>query len=208
PIDWSGGLGIPPGGVILEGDQCLVFFLGGIPTANPNACLGFSTNPKNPTRLGGDRIGPFFEGFTANPRRPAQIHNTPTPPNPFYSYIDGYGLKPYAYFSSYRRANGYMQYPFNATATPPDLGDCNFTPTSLKVSPYAQTWPTAAAPNTPIRYLNPNTFQIISAGRDRVFGPGTIDATTTWTSATANLIALPGQDDLSNFYDARLGVSQ
>ncbi len=61
-------------GVILEGDQCLVFFLGGIPlpVGGGNAipgCQGFSPDPKNPTNFnlpakGGqtpDTIGPYFK---------------------------------------------------------------------------------------------------------------------------------------------------
>src|SRR5262245_19033509 len=78
-IDWNGNGGIdaPNGGgdVILEGDQCLVFFLGGIPdnlSAVPN-CRGFSTNPANPAAATSDRIGPFYEGFTAG--RLARIIN-------------------------------------------------------------------------------------------------------------------------------------
>src|SRR5438445_3085173 len=59
-IDWNGNGtidGVPagfvpgqdaPGAVTLEGDQCLVFFLGGIPGAPGTApnCLGFAADPK------------------------------------------------------------------------------------------------------------------------------------------------------------------
>jgi prepilin-type N-terminal cleavage/methylation domain-containing protein len=47
------------GGGMLEGHQCLVFFLNG-PTGT-----GWSTNPRNPLAPGGERIGPFFD-FKAN----------------------------------------------------------------------------------------------------------------------------------------------
>src|SRR5262249_17808193 len=54
-IDWSGGT--VPGftQAVLEGHQCLVFFLGGIPTKSGTTfgCTGFSANPKNPAALGG-----------------------------------------------------------------------------------------------------------------------------------------------------------
>src|SRR4051812_46462950 len=49
-IDWNGNGQIESGDLILEGQHCLVFFLGGIPTP-PNTsagCLGFSTDPVNP----------------------------------------------------------------------------------------------------------------------------------------------------------------
>src|SRR5262249_56545769 len=79
-IDWNGNGTIDTTVEILEGDQCLVFFLGGIPAPStashallttpptysypantPPACLGFSSNPKNPADTTVDRIGPFFE---------------------------------------------------------------------------------------------------------------------------------------------------
>ena len=56
-IDWSGGLGMPPPDasglsyVVLEGDQCLVFFLGGIPTTGDGStpgALGFASSPGEP----------------------------------------------------------------------------------------------------------------------------------------------------------------
>jgi prepilin-type N-terminal cleavage/methylation domain-containing protein len=83
-IDWSGSTAFDWSGdgtrtnpaVILEGDECLVFFLGGIANqfrlydASGNltgkqvpACQGFAPNPKDPTNFstGGTPIGPFFE---------------------------------------------------------------------------------------------------------------------------------------------------
>src|SRR5207248_99731 len=41
-IDWNGNGGSGPDGAVdLEGHQCLVFFLGGVPSYNPNNCNGF-----------------------------------------------------------------------------------------------------------------------------------------------------------------------
>src|SRR5439155_10082102 len=49
-IDWNGN-GKADEPVILEGDQCLVFFLGGIPMQGATAwCFGFSTDPRDPSR--------------------------------------------------------------------------------------------------------------------------------------------------------------
>ena len=107
-------------GFALEGEQCLVFFLGGIPQANPDGTYtanGFSTNASNPAQVGGDRIPPFFE-FKSQRLK----HWTPPGQPPgwdgtapgFPSYIDGFGQTPYAYFSSYRTSesqlNGYNRY--------------------------------------------------------------------------------------------------
>src|SRR5437660_2750022 len=43
-IDWNSN-GVVEDAFDLEGHQCLVFFLGGVPTSNPNNCNGFSTDP-------------------------------------------------------------------------------------------------------------------------------------------------------------------
>ncbi|HZT83507.1 MAG TPA: type II secretion system protein [Gemmataceae bacterium] len=182
PVDWNGSGQIEApnagGDVVLEGDQCLVFFLGGIPTRNPNGCLGFSTNPRNPAALSspGDRIGPFYE-FKGN--RLADLKG-----NGFFSYIDAWEKgtpgQPYAYFSSYKAAGGYNRY---GTSDCPKLG----------VAPYAESL-------TPtVRYYNNQSFQIICAGADGVFGPG--GALPPGMGAPP-----PGNDDQSNFRQSILGA--
>jgi len=187
PIDWNGNgiAGDKP--VVLEGDQCLVFFLGGIPAGgHVPGCLGFSVSPKNPAFPGGKRWGPFYE-FTAE--RLVQIHG-----NRFYSYLDGYQRKPYAYFSSYWKRNGYNRY-FSLDRK----SDC----ASLGVWPYAE----SLEGDSP-RYVNPAKVQIISAGADGKFGPGT-DLTArspfTWTPETADQIPEAGEDDQGNFHSRFLG---
>jgi hypothetical protein len=47
-------------------------------------------------------------------------------------------------------------------------------------------------------YWNPNSFQIISAGKDQAFGPGGL-----W--GTNNPASGPGADDISNFSSSKLG---
>jgi prepilin-type N-terminal cleavage/methylation domain-containing protein len=132
-------------GVTLTGDQCLVFFLGGIQTTSSTpGCLGFSTNPNDPGAAGGDRIGPFFD-FKAT-RLVAGA-------NGFFSYNDVWG-SPLLYFSSYKTRNGYNRY----AGAPMNLGsDCT------QASPYV---------GTNGIYYNSDTFQIVSAGADRTFGGG------------------------------------
>jgi prepilin-type N-terminal cleavage/methylation domain-containing protein len=182
--------------VTLRGDQCLVYFLQG------PAGTGFSTNPQNPTQLTGGRVGPFF---TFDQGRLVFYPTGAAVP----SYVDPY-LKatttfpngtPYAYFSSGRSTNGYSPL------------DCS----ALGVSAYYQ------AGTAPPQYYNASTFQIISAGRDGVFGPGTAPAApgTPWSPVNApnyemipgsavNYLGVPGNglDDYSNFYESQLGVGE
>jgi prepilin-type N-terminal cleavage/methylation domain-containing protein len=200
-IDWdgTGNRNEPPS--LLEGDQCLVFFLGGIPRQPaapvPGACMGFSTNPSNPALGSADRIGPFYEFLPARLVL-ANLVGTPIHPNaPFYfTYADAYATTdgvgtivagaPFAYFSSYKTTNGYNRY---------GNSDC---PT-LTLSPY---WQVAGTPN---QYVSPNSYQIISAGKDGRFGGGGGP----WSPATASNYypdGTPGRDDQASFYDSPLGV--
>jgi general secretion pathway protein G len=220
-IDWNGNGVYDAAAVDLEGDQCLVFFLGGIPvpaTVSPTlTCQGFSANPKNPTSFtaGQNPIGPFFEfsssrlvAITAS--YPGWANRLANRSTNFYSYLDAYGISnagviqagaPYAFFSSYKSPNGYNRY-YLSTAP---YSDC----ATLGVWPYAQS-------ATPTVYLKPNTFQIISAGSDGLFGPGSSPGTSTtfnmtWTPSTAGQVyptGSPGYDDLSNFTGAILGSGQ
>lgn len=84
-------------------------------------------------------------------------------------------------------ANGYNRY--RGTDCP-----------SLGVWPYAET----IGPRS--RFVNPAGFQIISAGKDCQFGPGTDGPSHTWSPATAASIPAAGRDDLANFYRAHLGT--
>jgi len=138
---------------------------------------GWSTNPSNPTQAGGTRAGPFFEFVTD---RLVSVHG-----NPFVSYADPYRdsgqYNVYAFFCSNRR-NGY-----NDT-------DCKL----LGVKPYYQL--VSGLP----RYYNPNTFQIVSAGKNYRFGPGG-----EWSPglpAASYGSKKDGFDDLSNFHGELLGV--
>jgi general secretion pathway protein G len=178
---------------ILEGEQCLVFFTGGIPAqdaaGNP-ATLGFSTNPYDPTDDGTERVS-FYE-YT-----PSLLIQPDVPEaQGYWAYLDGYGKKPYAYFSHYKTVNGY-----NHVSKVTGKSDC----ASLKVWPYAEVWNGPNASDN--RYLNPDSFQIISAGRDGLFGPGTTSVQSTFRPGITSLPGdHPGHDDLSSFYDRFLGL--
>jgi prepilin-type N-terminal cleavage/methylation domain-containing protein len=190
-IDWNGNGSTSDHPVTLEGDQCLVFFLGGIPIpgATPGV-LGFSTNPRDPSLLSQTtgRKGPYFEFPSAKLFKRTNAtagSNALLAANAgYYSFGDGYNHNPqvpYAYFSSYGTRNGYNRY-----GTTLATSDC----TSLGVQPYF------VGSATQPQYQNPTGYQIICAGADGKFGAGGL-----WTPGT---ISGPGADDQSNFNKGNL----
>jgi hypothetical protein len=228
-------------GAALEGEQCLVFFTGGIPSQATGTMVGFSTDPTNPA-VGANRVPPFFD-FRSN-RLQVIAGTAPS----FPSYQDGYGKTPYAYFSSYKSSNGYNRYVYISNPYlplvpgSPITSDCqalqNYGANGTAVFPYCQagmgsvTSPPGPAVGPPA-YLNPQSYQIISAGKDNVFGSGTVVqgypgyVTTNqiwvsnflWTPGNAGAFYPQGQklpspqgqtgsgyDDVANFYDRLLGV--
>jgi prepilin-type N-terminal cleavage/methylation domain-containing protein len=150
PINWSGRADFAtnsPGSGAYEllGEECLTFFLGGIPTPNdgsPNGCLGFSTDRANPSATGGSRKGPYFDF------KPNRLARTATG---FFMYQDPFdspgGAKAayYVYLSSGRAGNDYSA------------------DSRQGVQPYLMGTG---------RFMNPTGYQILCAGRDGKFGPG------------------------------------
>jgi hypothetical protein len=179
-IDWNGNGKIDKGKVTLEGDQCLVFFLGGIPAAGPPAeIIGFAMNPRDPAFLM-QRVGRKPQNFEFMSNRLFVRTSAPAGNAGFLTFADPYG-QPYAYFSSYGTRNGYNS-PINPRY---DTGDC----ATLKVQPYYQS-------ANPKLFYNPTGFQIVSAGADGLFGPGGL-----WTPEMAKDMAPMGRDDRTNFLD-------
>jgi prepilin-type N-terminal cleavage/methylation domain-containing protein len=213
-VDWNGTGATTDAEVVLEGDQCLVFFLGGIQDLSGGqgafACRGFSTSGTNPAANTPNRKGPYYEF----PGGRLVVYQPPAPAtrtNTYLSCLDVYKKKPFAYFSSYATPNGYNKY-FDAKNNP--TSDC----ASLGVWPYAESI-TASG----IRYQYPRKFQIISAGDDQKFGMGTnltLPTPMPWTPATAQSVPgegppapnpkepTAGQDDQANFYPNLLGRSE
>jgi len=195
-VSWQG---VGAQGVVLEGDQCLVFFLGGV--IQNGGCVGFSTNPARPDLLpqatGELRLGPYFTFNTTQLILPSTRMAPFTPLYPV--YLDPYLAKPYAYFSSLKRSNGYntLSLP-QLTAPPPGAigGDCP----DLAVQPY---WKNNAAP---IQFYNPDSFQIISAGQDTVFGLGGFHPPGGPVANGPNAAVDQGADDFSNFAGGQLGA--
>jgi prepilin-type N-terminal cleavage/methylation domain-containing protein len=198
-LDWSGNGTMPQGGVTLEGDQCLVFFLGGITTPDGTGVNGFSTMPTNPTLQTGDRIPPFFNftggrlyqrGCLGGSVAANNNANAARVTVSFFSFKDAWAQQPYLFFSSNKTYNGYS---INDSVALLQYNSTN----SVTVSPYFQS-------NNPVRFVNPNSCQIICAGQNGAFGQGGL-----WSPATADTtysFNTPGFDDMANFYDRFLGV--
>jgi len=194
-IDWNGDNTIAPLNTAwtLEGDQCLVFFLGGIPAGG--ATRGFSSNPRNPADT--NNSSPRFE-FKANRLRLRSanafngflrcdpLHGNPTNTAGdvgFPSFLDPFTYRPYIYFSAYGQRAGYN---FFGTS------DC----ATFGISPYIQV---AANPPTMPNptYFQPGEFQIVSAGADRTFGAGGLVSALIGTSS-------PDADNVTNFSNGQI----
>jgi prepilin-type N-terminal cleavage/methylation domain-containing protein len=214
-VDWNGD-GIqqtgPLGTYLLEGEQCLVFYLGGIQAtvSGTPACLGFNpanTNPAAPSGTGVRRMGPYYP-FAAGRLLPLNgvpnLPNVSRTANGFFVYMDPWnakyslpaygGAKPYAYFSSSGNNNAY-----NANAAALALlgltGECSSLQTAAPVATVPLPWFTAA--NT---FVNPKAYQILSAGRDGYWG------NSDYSGGSAG--AGPGHDDQANFSSRILGANQ
>src|SRR5271157_6224463 len=183
---------------ILQGHECLFFFLGGIPQPNGSggyAASGFGKDPTNPFtnnlvgRAGysGNRQAPFFE-FVSN-RLVLDPTNPTTPGIP--GYLDSLGnpapvnagdaINFYAYFSAYGN-NGYDPNDVNFAESdvngnsPIGLGhNVAFpltTPPCISAGPNPYT-SSLTTPGTGLpTFLNPQSFQIISSGIDGLYGVG------------------------------------
>jgi len=235
-IDWNGN-GVLDGPAVLEGDQCLVFFMGGIAApfgagAPPNM-QGFSKNPLNPADPSAG-FNPPFGDFSSSRLVviPPNANSLPLRPSSYLSYLDTYGVSnglggyvsgaPYAYFSSYKNANGYNRYLATGASTSyvtsgVMYSDCS-TLGAIGVSglwPYIQSFTTTTTPSAV--YVKPTSYQIISAGADAVFGLGSVpsfNAGTGWSFAplwNPNVAPMYGQgppggyDDQASFTSSILG---
>jgi type II secretory pathway pseudopilin PulG len=150
----------------LQGSECLVFYLGGMSDLAGSRCLGFSTNPLDPTAAGGERLGPYFQFKSTR--------LVAGPSGSFFHYLDRNG-RPFVFFGAIS--------PNSYDATHAHEG----------VSPYYES-------GSSTNWLRPNSFQIISAGRDKAFGAGgALNIKTGYSSGTS------GADDLANFSSTDLG---
>ena len=192
---------------MLEGDQCVVFFLGGM--QRNRACMGFANNTSNPTLVNATASPPYMDFPTADlwPK----FSDPLPPPSPtraqyFMSYLDPYGL-PYAYFSS--RSFSPAVAPFNVppfTLPGYNPNDCAglavismmLTQTSTQPGPCFE--PSG-------KFYNRDGFQIFSAGSKKLYGPGALSGLP-WDSGTGMPYSpgFPGYDNMSNFHQRIMGA--
>lgn len=163
---------------LLDGAECLVFFLGGLPgkvDGQVAATTGFSQNPANPaisalnTTLGANRTSPLYEF------RPGRLVDGKGA-NGFPEYLDGLSgssPQPFVYFSSYEGA-GYD--PDDVNYADEGIGGNFYKNGVVFASPAPNPYtngppiPVTGSPNP--ECVNKNTFQILSAGLDNEFGIG------------------------------------
>lgn len=180
PINWTGRANFVPANFtnyLLEGEESLVYFLSG-PRAN-NAAIGFNTDKSLlPVPSTGARLGPFFE-FEPSRVIPSTINTR------FHVYKDTFGT-PYAYF--YARSPGMNNYWFvgapifqgtGLTAAQQSLvSDCPILTATPNASSYGGTpfgyvplWQSTVG-TAAIQFFKGDSFQIVSAGKDKLFGCG------------------------------------
>jgi prepilin-type N-terminal cleavage/methylation domain-containing protein len=197
----------------LDPAECFVFFLGG--RFNGIGLDGWSKHPTDPWNGAGTRVKPFFE-FS-----PERIKVRPG--REFPVFLDPYREKgsnqaqPYIYFTSYKSGNDYSDldyYQFGYQIGTQTYRD--------RVRPFVD--PNSASTGS-LRFYNPNSFQIVSAGRDGLFGEFTFTSppqtpqidwfvkwrngtySTGWNTTGAIRRNAP-MDNFSNFHPTKLGIPQ
>jgi type II secretory pathway pseudopilin PulG len=206
--DWNGNGVRDANPIVLEGEECLVYFLGGIPqidaTTGLIGGLGFCTDmvlPTRPTAANVVRNGPYFV-FKSERLRLSGIQS----PNLFAVYRDHFGT-PYAYFRA--RYGTENTYPCNTLTTPPpppgtNVTDCStllVTNGSPNFMPYCESSRGPGPfPNLFIKFHRPDKYQIISAGRDQLFGNGG-----SYNPADPDTLTRVDKDNMTNFAGGKLG---
>ena len=195
-VDWDNGARTGP--YVLNGAECLLFFLGGViePGSSPPRLLGFSKNPTSPfLGTGESREGPFLE-FSAS--RIQDNQNTSADEG-----LDGQGVlgvpeyldplagqtTPYYYINNADyRAHDDNEF---AALSPP-------LPAVLLPRSYKQG-------DSVRNYHKGKTFQIISPGFDTNYGVGgTYEVDDTSHDGSAGHINTADRDNITNFAPAEL----
>jgi prepilin-type N-terminal cleavage/methylation domain-containing protein len=160
----------------LLGMEALVFLLGGyaeVPNLNdPPNFRGFSSNPLNPMDV-------------TNPKYKIK--------GPFYEFKQKQIVSGTNYFTMVNSWGGSYAY-FSSS----DYSNVLLNPLGTVISPYHKT---ASGTATASSYYNAKTFQLISSGQDKTFGPG----------GYYNPPYTIGQfvfDDIANFSALQLGVKE
>lgn len=167
---------------LLLGDECLVFFLGGVnksgdsmdPDGNNLNLIGFSKNPTNPfSRAGDNRDRPLFE-FKADR---------------LYHEADGVELKYFDPLSGQQNPYLYLK----ANHGTYDISDVSGT---TMTDYYRQTSSTGPA-------WKQESFQIISPGADSAYGIGGVFSVDTADTDLSGSRATE-RDNITNFHSGRL----
>ena len=208
--------------ITLRGAECLVFFVGGVLGAqfdadSPASCLGigFSKDPSNPfsTSTSASRYGPFFE--FAGARFMNGVSDTELMPE----YEDVFGNDmPLAYFSSYE-GQGYQQnnvtwpgspswaYRTSTTVSPSCLQGPNpyvLNDKSTGECGVLADYDSGDPDDTPlVTYWKRQSYQIICAGEDGLFGAG--GYYNPESAKGAGLASIADWDNLANFAEGALG---
>jgi len=160
----------------LLGMEALVFLLGGyaeVPT-------------------GGTSIN--FRGFSSNPINPMDVDNTKyKTKGPFYEFKQKQIVLGTSYYTMVNNSGGSYAY-FSSSEYPYFLAN----PLGGLVYPYHKS---PSPPVTSSSYYNAKTFQLISSGQDKTFGPGGY-----YKPPYSN--GMPVFDDIANFSALQLGVGE
>jgi len=162
----------------LNGAECLVFFLGGVPDSS-GGLDGFSKNPSQPFKKGGTRVGPFFNFESGRLTAPDASGNDKAP-----EYLDPLPgqITPYIYLSSYD-GRGYRSE--DGTKLKDDTLTTSATP-----------WYTQVGGT---KKYKPNSHQIISPGSDNKYGTfGEYDG------KNFKSPSIDDEDNITNFTGVRL----
>jgi prepilin-type N-terminal cleavage/methylation domain-containing protein len=166
--------------------EAFVFFLGGKPISGDSTKTpGFNLNPTSPMATGGQRSPPLFQFEQGRLVDLLKSDGTPGQ-NGYYEYYPKDSTQPYSYID----ANHYGVFPGVGSAT------------TGYAFPYkdASTSSSSASGATTGGYMNPQTFQIISAGQDSNFGASDVNK----VFPTGANFAPEDGDNLTNFSTNRL----
>ena len=230
PLAWNdyNGNGQPDAGFLyLEGHECLMFFLGGIPINDGEtiSMAGFDKNPSRPftsatllapTNMRSDNRNLPLHEFKSN--QIVDLDNDGIP-----GYVDtfnsGNATRYLAYFSAYGNngydpndENGEISVETNDAGQPVgrsfrvNVGTGNNAILSPAPNPYTSNDPISA---NRAQFQKPSSFQILSAGGDGLYGPGGRYDAGTGDNLPSDTVVTPDQrlsekDNVSNFATSRL----
>lgn len=192
--DWNGDGKLDDTPFDLQGDECLVYFLGGIPYRDPTGVIGlggFCRDKAKPAIRTNTESSYEFQaarlviGYQVNliryAKTPSEKRFMIARNNQFPVYVDHYGA-PFAYFAPRGggATNSYACRYFNPPTydLPSDCSALCDAPAAMSEPRFVPYWesvnapPSAPFPTYLFRFYAAEKFQIISAGRDKDFGVG------------------------------------